>query len=362
MTLLHAVVPVGLDDPRRPSGGNLYDRKVLDGLRALGWTVHEHPVPGPWSGLPASARPALEDVLRRRDDGDLVVVDGLVVAAAPRLVTAAGDRLRLVVLAHMPQGHQHPEVAADERTALSAATAVVTTSRWTRAWLREEYDLPADEVHVVLPGTDPADLAPGTDTGRELLCVGAVIPGKGHDLLLSAFAEVADLDWRCACVGALDVDEGFVASLQQTARELGLSDRVHFVGPLVGADLGRAYAGSDVLVLASRGETYGMVVAEALARGLPVVTTDVGGVTEALGRTGDGGSRPGLLVPAEDAGALAAALRRWLTDAELRTRLRRLAGRRRRALTGWPDSARAFADVLTRVAVEPPGRPLRTGR
>ncbi len=118
-----------------------------------------------------------------------------------------------------------------------------------------------------------------------------------------------------------------------------------FPGPRTGADLDRSYAAADLLVLASRAETYGMVVTEALARGLPVVAADVGGVTEALGHGADG-TRPGLLVPPEDPAALGAALRAWLGDAELRGRLRRAARERRESLPGWSTTASVIAGVL----------------
>ena len=104
-----------------------------------------------------------------------------------------------------------------------------------------------------------------------------------------------------------------------------------------------------MLVLASHAETYGMVVTEALARGLPVIATAVGGLPEALGQTRDG-RRPGLLVPPGDSGALAAALRRWLTDAELRQGLRAAARERRSTLSGWDVTSRRIAHVLTQAA------------
>jgi glycosyltransferase involved in cell wall biosynthesis len=88
-----------------------------------------------------------------------------------------------------------------------------------------------------------------------------------------------------------------------------------------------------------------MVVIEALARGLPVIASDVGGLPEALGHGADG-SRPGLLVPPGDPAALAAALRAWLLDAELRERLRRAARERRESLFGWSTTTSALADVL----------------
>ena len=98
-----------------------------------------------------------------------------------------------------------------------------------------------------------------------------------------------------------------------------------------------------------RAETYGMVVTEALARGLPVVAAEVGGVPEALGHGADG-TRPGLLVPPGDPAALGAALRAWLGDAELRSRLRRAARERRESLAGWPATTSVLAGVLAGAA------------
>jgi glycosyltransferase involved in cell wall biosynthesis len=121
------------------------------------------------------------------------------------------------------------------------------------------------------------------------------------------------------------------------------------VGPRTIAALDQAYSAADALVLATRVESYGMVVSEALARGLPVLATSVGGLPEALGRL-PGGRRPGLLVPPGDAAALAAALRRWLTDASLRGRLRHAARQRRTTLRGWPVTSDRVSRVLAGVS------------
>ncbi len=190
---------------------------------------------------------------------------------------------------------------------------------------------------MATPGVDPAAPAAGSATGSRLLCVGAVIRAKGHDLLVAA---IAGLPVSLVCAGSLGRDPAFVAGLRRVA-----GDRVRFAGPLTGAGLDAAYASADLLILASRAETYGMVVTEALARGIPVLATDVGGVPEALGRAPDG-SVPGLLVPPGDATALAGALRRWLADAGLREQLRRSAAARRDTLTGWDGTATVVADVL----------------
>jgi glycosyltransferase involved in cell wall biosynthesis len=132
-----------------------------------------------------------------------------------------------------------------------------------------------------------------------------------------------------------------------------LEERLDFTGPLVGPELDAAYRSADVLVLPSRSETYGMVATEALARGIPVIASDVGGVPEAVG--GDTpADLPGLLVRPDDPAALAVTLRRWLVQDDVRLTLRRAAGRRRATLTDWTRTARQVADVLTQVAVGVP--------
>jgi glycosyltransferase involved in cell wall biosynthesis len=168
-------------------------------------------------------------------------------------------------------------------------------------------------------------------------------------VLLDALATMTDLSWDCLCVGSMDRDPAFAESLRRRLLDDGLGGHVRFPGPRIGAELDRSYASADLLVLASRAETYCMVVAEALARGLPVVATDVGGVAEALGH-GAGGIRPGLLVPPDDPVALAAALRAWLGDAEVRAAWRRAARERRAALTGWSTTTSVLAGVLAEAA------------
>ncbi len=347
MSAVHFIVPAGIDDPGRPTGGNGYDRRIARGLDAAGWTVHLHEVPGSWPWPDAQSLGALAAVVGAIRDGALVLLDGLVASPAPEVLSSETGRLRLVVLVHMPLGHGTTDDGARERegTVLSAAASVVTTSDWARRALLELYSLPRNRVQVAEPGVDPAELAPGTDTAGALLSVAAVIPGKGHDVLLEALAPLAGLRWQCQCVGSLERDPAFAERLRQRVLDGGMDGRVHFSGPQAEADLARSYVAADVLVLPSRAETYGMVIAEALARGLPVVAAEVGGVPEALGRSADG-TRPGLLVPSGDPAALRDALRTWLEDAGVRRRLRAAARERRASLAGWSTTTSAVAEVL----------------
>ncbi len=358
MNTVHVVVPEGVDDAGRPSGGNTYDRRVCDGLRAAGWGVHEVHAAGAWPRADRTAHRRLAAELGGLADCSLVLVDGLVASAVPQVLGPEAGRLRLVAVVHLPLGVSAPGSGATtgeradqraERAALGACRAVVATSRWTRAWLRVHYGLPAGLVAVVPPGTDPAPLTEASASGGRFLCVGALTPTKGQDVLVEALARTRDLAWSCTLVGPGSADPPFARSVARRAVEAVVAERCRFTGALTGSELAELQHRADLLIVPSRMETFGMVVTEAVARGVPVLGSDVGGVPESMGRDRRG-QRPGLLVPAGDPDALAGAVRRWLNDDLLRQRLRGVARRRRPGLDDWSVTSEALARVLSAVA------------
>ncbi|WP_435857221.1 glycosyltransferase family 4 protein [Streptomyces tendae] len=357
---VHFVMPGGVDDPAAPSGGNAYDRRVRLDLPGFGWRVRGLPVPGDWPRPDDAARAELARVLRRLPDGAVVLLDGLVACGVPEVVVPEAERLRMAVLVHLPLGDEtglDPAVAADldarERTVLRAVPAVVATSDWAVRRLVSHHGLlDPGRVHVAAPGADIAPLAPGTDGVSRLVCVAALTPRKGQHRLVEALAAVADLPWSCVCVGGLGQDPRYVDRLRSLIARHGLEERLVLAGPRAGAELDAVYASADLMVLTSYAETYGMAVTEALARGIPVLATDVGGLPEAVGRAPDGGV-PGILVPPEDPGALAAELRGWFGEADVRRRLKAAARGRRAALNGWASTAQSLAGVLRGLPGEP---------
>jgi glycosyltransferase involved in cell wall biosynthesis len=334
------LVPRGFDDPARPSGGNLYDQRLAAGLRDAGWAVQARPVARA-DGL------ALADV----PDGATVLIDGLVAVPAATEVIAHASRLRVVLLMHMtmsvpPPGHEQPGAAAAERAVLGAAGAIIVTSDWLREQVVTRQGVNPAQVWVARPGVDPAPAAPGSPGGGRLLCVAPVAPHKGQDVLVAALAGIADLDWTCTCAGSLDRDPGFATTVREAADANGIGDRMLFTGVRTRVELDSDYAGSDLVVLPTRSEAYGMVLTEALARGLPVVASDVGGVAEAVLRAPPDVLRDGeagALVRPGDTPALAAQLRLWLTDPGVRDGWRRRAAQRRASLPGWQLTAQRAA-------------------
>jgi glycosyltransferase involved in cell wall biosynthesis len=352
------VVPDDLDRPVRPTGGTEYDRRLVAGLRGEGWAVEVRPVAAPWTDGKAMAG-EVADVLAHLADGSVALVDGLLAAPAAGVFAAHAARLRLVLLMHMsmavaPPGHGGPGAAAAERSVLRVAAAVVASSEWLRQQIVTGHDVTPQRVSAAPPGAESAPATPPSPAGDRLLCVAPVAPHKGHDVLVDALARLPGLSWTCRCVGSLDTEPDFVAAVRRAAQAHGLGDRIAFAGVRSRSELADDYAASDLLVLPTRSESYGMVLTEALSRGLPVVASDVGGVGEAATGTapsaGSSVAVPGALVPPDDPDALADALRLWLTDVRTRSEWRRRALQRRLQLPGWDVTARRVASAIARAS------------
>lgn len=338
------ILPGDVDDVTVASGGNTYDRRMCD---LLG--LEKVTVPGRWPTPSTKARVALSQTLAEIPDGQVALIDGLVACGVPEVVVPQARRLRLVVVLHLQLADETglPEERAAgldrrEREVLRAAAAVVATSEWAARRAIKHHGLDARRVLTAPPGTDPAPLAAGTESGNRLLVLASVTPRKGHDVLAEALANLIDLPWTCVCVGSVRRDPGHARRIQGLVDRLGLTHKMILAGPLPDEDLNQTFNRTDLLVLPSRRETFGMVVTEALVRGIPVLTTNVDALPYTLGR--DINPMPGMLVPPDDVPALTEALRRWLTDAQLRDKLRDAA--RAREVEDWPTAAKRLAGVL----------------
>lgn len=335
----------------RRTGGSIYNRRMIDGLEALGWTMRAIEIDGTFPDPDLAAGAAASAALDSVAAGSVVLVDGLAFSALPDLVEAHRDRLKLIAVVHLPiaaafglDAGRAARYEAAEARAFAAARRIVVTGPGALPGLAA-YRVAADRVAMVEPGTDPAPLARGSADDRlRLISVATVHPGKGHDILLTALASLLDLDWKLTCAGSLTDDPAFVERLREQAAHLQLTDRVHFTGDLPVEELGICYDAADVFVLPTRQETYGMAVAEALARGLPVVATDTGAIRDLVDPDA------GRVVPPGDSVAFGAALRSVLTSRDLRQRLAAGARARRDTLTSWPAAAARMAAVLGEVA------------
>ena len=325
------ILPDGIDDPERVSGGNIYDRQLRQGLAARGWTLRVAPV--------ADKAAVAEAIASVASDG-IVLIDGLVAGWAPDAVEAASVRIPVVIIAHMISS-AFPEVldglVNSETRALRSARRVIATSEWTASELVRLGLVAGERVTVAQPGSREATPFSGADH-RALLCVGAIAPHKGQDVLLAALGLLADHSWGCALVGSQRVDPDYAARITAAASEFG--DRILMPGVLHGAALDRAYQRAGLLVAPSRVESFGMAVADARSRGLPVLASAVGGIPEAIAGGG------ALFVPPDDPLALADALGKWFTEPTLRSRLRHQAELGSMTVPRWADTVDRIDRVL----------------
>jgi glycosyltransferase involved in cell wall biosynthesis len=338
-------------DLATPTGGYAYDRRLIAELRELGWEVD---IVDLGEGFPfpdAATRTAANERLLAIPSGQTIVIDGLALGVLPEVAAQLANHGPVVALVHHPlalewglSATQAEALRASERAALAHISGVIVTSNATARLVAADYGVPAERITVAPPGNDPVPQSQGSSDGIvRLLAVGAVVPRKGFDVLVAALATLADLPWQLVIAGDLTRDRNTASALRTEIARSMLEDRVTLLGAVSPQRLASLYAAADAFVLASRFEGYGMAYAEAVSRGLPVIGTNAGAIPDTVPPDA------GLLVPPGDAVALTDALRRLLTEPDLRRRLAVAARAAAPSLPAWGRSTEIFAGALERL-------------
>jgi glycosyltransferase involved in cell wall biosynthesis len=337
------VVPGRLD---QLTGGYLFDRRIVEGLRARGRAVRVIELSSQGDGA----------LLAALAEDTKTVVDGLALADHARAMVAQTRRLRLIAFIHGPLAQETGlSPAAAERAAeleaglLSRVRGVLCPSRKTAAAV-ESYGIPRERIAVVPPGTAKPARPPGPRRTcvRALLCVANLVPRKGHALLVEALARIRDLDWSLTCVGSIERDPATARAVRRLIGSTGLGRRITLVGECPPQSVARAYRAADAFVLPSFHEGYGMVYAEAMVHGLPVIATTAGAIPETVP------PEAGLLVPPGDPAALARAVRRVIAQPVLAARLARGARATGLRLPDWAQATETWEGAFDRLTAHDP--------
>ena len=328
------------------TGGYIYARRVMAALPAAGWTPHHVVLPYGFPNPSAIDLTETRRILNALPAKAHVIIDGLAYGAMTPDVIKGLD-ISVIALVHHPLALESGlspararELHTSEQAMLALSETVIVPSTSTAATLAADYGVGPARIVVAEPGTDPGVRAVGTGSAPRLLTVATITPRKGHDVLMQAFADLKDLAWHSELVGSTTRDPAMMHTVQALIAKHGLAGRVVFSDELTDEALTSAYMDSDIFVLPSRHEGYGMAFAEALTHGLPVIACDAGAVRNTVPADAS------ILVPPDDPKALADALRRVLVDSKLRERLGDAAWAYGQKLPTWNDTAAAVARAL----------------
>lgn len=351
MTDLGFVIP---GDLNLPTGGYTYDRRVLELLPKFGVAARHVALPAGYPFPSADALAESERILKSLPPDRPLLIDGLAFGAMPAefvariaqpIVALVHHALYLETgLTHEQQHHFH----MTEKMALTFARRVIAVSPATAKTLVDDFGVPPARITQASPGTDPAQRAAGSEGALNILSVGSIVPRKAYDVLVRALACVTNIDWRLTIAGARTLSDDANAALDRAIAETGLTHRVRLLGALPRADLDALYHTADLFVLASLYEGFGMVLTEALARGLPIVCTTGGAAADTVP------DAAALKVAPRDVAALAAAIEKLLTDADMRRRMSDAAWTAAQGLWRWEDTARTIAEVVKNTTREAP--------
>lgn len=348
--MIHAAFAVP-GDLNANTGGYIYARRILERFAAQGVAMTHMPLSG---AFPAPDDAAIADACEKfaaLDPACILLADGLAWGAMPE---RAIQHVRgpIIALCHHPlylengvSAERQAQVLASEKTALSYASFAIASSETTRNELVSTFGFAGDKIIVAEPGTKRAARATGSQSPEvQILAVGAVSERKAYDVLINAMSQLADLDWRLTIAGSTQRAPDVAARLQAQLTQSAVAQRITLTGEIPDAAIETAYATADIFVLSSHYEGYGMVLAEAMARGLPIVTTTGGAAVQTVP------DDAALKVPPGDATALAQALRHAITDRGLRAQLAENSWTAGQALPDWDDTTQRIATAIRHVA------------
>lgn len=284
---------------------------------------------------------------------DALLVDSIITAALALPIAARKPQLPIIGVLHQPPGGVEAEHDLQRATLQSAldrrfyaeATRLIVPSETLAATVRAS-GVAGGRVRVVTPGKDPiAAAGPEIELSRQaglaFLCVANWLPVKGLLTLLEALALLPPNTATLHLVGDPNADSDYGATLRERLARPDLAGRVVVHGTLPPAEVAACYRAADAFVLASEQESYGMVVAEAMTAGLPVIATCVGNLLHLIKEEVDG-----ILVEPGDVPGLAHAIERLARDGALRRRLGENARRRAATWPTWDQTAARFVAVV----------------
>lgn len=335
-------------DINLPTGGYRYDKQITNLWKENDLEVELISIKGAYPFPEEKETKLALQSIDNLPDADIAVVDGLFGGASPGFLKKLSKRMPTVALIHHPlclengiTPQQASTLEASEKAGLEHVSAVITPSPATTQTIGSLFEFPAEKTFTVVPGVERSELAIGSSSETlNLLCVGSVIERKGYKTLIQALANLKSLDWHLDCIGSTDFDKDLFDRLILQIQQEGMSEQITFHGAVSEAKVHSAYKSADIFVLPSLFEGYGMVYAEAIIRGIPVIGTTAGAIPKTVPDT------CGILVEPQNVDELTQALKLMISDRKLREYYRKGAIKAEADFPTWEASAQKFSQIL----------------
>ena len=338
-------------DINLPTGGYRYDREIISAWKASNINVKLVSLEGNYPFPSEADKTSAIKAISNFPYGDIAVVDGLLGGVSPDFLKALSKHMPVVALIHHPLCLENgldnttaKMLEASERKGLEFVSSIITTSDTTAQTAQSLFGFDTSNIHSVPPGVDRVAKSKGSGSNTvHLLCIGSVIARKGHKYLIQALAKLKHLNWKLDCYGNTEFDPELFTEITQLIADEGLSQKIKFHGTVSDKRLEEAYHMADIFVLPSLYEGYGMVYAEAIIRGIPVIGTTAGAIPKTVPKT------CGILVEPENIKMLTDALNQLITDKKIRLEFAEGARKSEPNFPTWEGSAHKFAHILRKL-------------
>jgi len=267
------------------TGGHLYNRHMVEGLRQKGHGVKVLRLDES-TMLTHAIEIKCSSYFNTLPPGSCVLIDSLVLGNIPGVLKKYSEKLTFIGLIHLPltynplPGKNRKHIANREVKAMMMTRHLIVTGRFTLRMLMDA-GISHEKISLIEPGVENyprkryyADLPLG------LLCISNYSQIKGQLLLVRALNRLRNNKWTLQMYGDINTEKPYVTRLKSIIANKKLNDRILLHDTIERNNISEAFLASDLFVLPSRFETYGMVLTESLAHGIPVVTTHAGNIPD----------------------------------------------------------------------------------
>lgn len=337
------------------TGGYLFDSRIVKSFRDRGTVIRVAELPGTFPMVNSVSVGAAKELVRTLKDKQTLIIDGLALPAFASLLPLNRNG-KTIGFIHHPLSLEtgltleHAKYFTDlENSLWTALDGVICASKCTsRSVLKS--GVAKERIQVASPGVDlpflgkkSVGIASHEQKDFRLLCVATITPRKGHVVLIEALSKLRHYRWTLDCYGSLQRDPDAVHQVKETINKLGLIDRIKLHGEIPQDELTAAWMNADLFVLPSLHEGYGMVLTEAIAHGLPVVSTFAGAIPETAPQSAS------YLVEPGNSQALADTLGDLMRNPAQLESLRRAALKERNMLVKWPIAINRWHEAFNQL-------------